>query len=70
VSVGGVVLVLIGLYAAAGLCVAVAFVIAGVTRVLPQPMDFTLGARLLLIPGSAALWPYVLRRWLKARSAA
>jgi hypothetical protein len=28
----------------------------------------TAGARLLLIPGAAALWPYVLARWLKARS--
>jgi hypothetical protein len=70
VSVGGAVLVLIGLYAIVGLGVAVAFVLAGAALVLPQKMEFTFGARLLLIPGSAALWPYVLRRWLKARSAA
>ena len=29
----------------------------------------TLGARILLLPGAAALWPYVLMRWLKARQA-
>jgi hypothetical protein len=33
-------------------------------------MTFTLGARLVLFPGAVALWPYVLARWLKARSAA
>jgi len=56
------------LYVAAGLCTAAAFVTVGVTRVLPHPMTFTLGARALLFPGAAALWPYVLARWLKARS--
>ena len=30
-------------------------------------MTFTLGARLFLFPGAAALWPYVLLRWLRAK---
>jgi hypothetical protein len=55
------------IYAAAGVCVAVAFVAVGVDRVLPYPMSFTLGARLILLPGAALLWPYILGRWLKAR---
>jgi len=59
---------LIALYAAAGLCTAVAFVSLGITHALPAPMSFTLGARLILIPGAAALWPYILARWLRARS--
>ena len=42
----------------------VAFVAFGVTRVQPAPMS--LGARLLILPGAAALWPYVLLRWLQA----
>ena len=54
-------------YAAAGLVTAVAFAAFGVTQVQPAPM--TLGARLLILPGAAALWPYVLLRWLRARSA-
>jgi hypothetical protein len=62
----------IALYAGAGLCVAAAFVSAGVGRVLQsdaatQPATFTLGARLLILPGAAALWPYVLLRWCRAR---
>jgi hypothetical protein len=61
-------IVLIGLaiYAAAGIVVAAAFVTFGVTRVLPEPAPVTIGARVLLFPGAAALWPYVLMRWLRS----
>jgi hypothetical protein len=57
----------LALYAAAGLGVGVAFVIAGAPRVLPGAWTFTPGARLLILPGAAALWPYVLLRWLRVR---
>jgi hypothetical protein len=56
----------IGLYALAGLLVALAFVTVGVTRVLPHPAPVTIGARILLVPAAAALWPYVLYRWRSA----
>jgi hypothetical protein len=56
------------LYIVGGLGVALAFVATGVDRV-SHPMTFTLGARLALFPGAVALWPYVLLRWMKARSA-
>jgi hypothetical protein len=56
----------IGLYALAGLLVALAFVTTGVTRVLRHPAPVTIGARILLIPAAAALWPYVLYRWRSA----
>ena len=52
------------LYALAGLVVSVAFVTFGVGRVLPVAM--TPGARILILPGAVALWPYVLLRWLRA----
>ena len=55
---------MLAVYAVAGLVTAVAFVAFGVTRV--QPAAVSLGARLLIIPGAAALWPYVLTRWIKA----
>lgn len=59
------------IYAGAGVCVGAAFVIIGVTRVLPVPATVTIPARLLLFPGAVALWPVVLRRWLQvARSGA
>ena len=57
-------LLTLALYAAAGF--AVAFLAFGVTRVLPEPAPVTLGARIMLFPGTAALWPYVLIRWLKS----
>jgi hypothetical protein len=67
-TVGALLLGGLGLYVATGLVTAVAFVTFGVTRVLPQPMPVTVGARILLLPGAAALWPYVLARWLRSGS--
>ena len=54
----------LALYAALGVVTALAFVAFGVTRVQPAPVS--LGARILILPGAAALWPLVLTRWLKA----
>jgi len=56
----------LAIYAAAGVAVGLAFVVFGVSRVLPEPAPVTVGARILLFPGAAALWPYVLMRWLKS----
>ena len=55
----------LALYAAVGAVTAAAFVIFGVARVQPAPVS--LGARILILPGAAALWPYVLLRWIKTR---
>lgn len=55
---------LLALYAAIGAVTALAFVVFGVTRVQPAPMS--LGARILILPGTIALWPYVVARWIKA----
>jgi hypothetical protein len=57
----------LALYAALGVVTALAFVTFGVTRV--QPAEVSLGARILILPGAAALWPYVLMRWIAARGA-
>ena len=54
----------LAIYAAIGAVTALAFVSLGVTRVQPAPVSFA--ARILILPGAAALWPYVLVRWLKA----
>ena len=55
----------LALYAAVGAITALAFAIFGVTRVQPAPVS--LGARILILPGAAALWPYVLLRWIRTR---
>ena len=52
-----IVLLALVLYAAAGIAIAAAFLVFGVTRVLPEPAPVTLGARIMLFPGAAALWP-------------
>ena len=70
-AIGGNVLSMIvlyglGIYTVIGIVAASAFVVAGVSKVLPEPMNLTFGARLLLLPGSFLLWPYVVLRWLKA----
>jgi hypothetical protein len=57
----------LALYAAIGAVTAVAFALFGVTRV--QPAAVSPGARILILPGAMALWPYVLLRWLTARRA-
>jgi hypothetical protein len=61
-----IVLLALAVYAAAGAVIAAAFLVFGVSRVLPAPAPVTLGARVLLFPGALALWPYVLVRWLKS----
>jgi hypothetical protein len=53
----------IGILALIGGVTALAFVTFGVTKVLPHPVPVTVGARILLLPAAAALWPYVLFRW-------
>lgn len=52
-------------YVAVGLAVGLAFVTAGVTAVQGAPV--TVGARVLLLPAAAALWPLVLVRWFMLR---
>ncbi|MEA2946148.1 MAG: hypothetical protein QOI40_1478 [Alphaproteobacteria bacterium] len=61
-----IVLIGLALYAAVGVAIGGAFVLFGVTRVLAEPAPVTIGARILLFPGAAALWPYVLMRWLRS----
>jgi hypothetical protein len=63
-SLGAVLLYGLLLYGIAGLCTAAAFVVFGATKVLAHPAHISLGARIFLLPGTAALWPYVLYRWL------
>ena len=55
----------LALYAAAGIGVGLAFVTNGVAQVLPG-LPFSCGARFVILPGAAALWPYVLFRWLRS----
>ncbi len=55
------------IYLLAGLALAVGFAAVGVGRVLPEAGHFTLGARLIVLPAAALLWPVVLYRWRGVR---
>ncbi len=52
-------------YAAIGAVFAVAFAGFGVGRIDPGAEGASFGFRLLILPGATALWPYLLRRWLR-----
>jgi hypothetical protein len=56
----------VALYALLGVITAATFVTFGISKVLPRSSTVTVGARFLLLPGVAALWPYVVMRWLKS----
>lgn len=58
----------LGGYLAAGVLFAIAFVSLGLARVDPAASGMPLSARLLIIPGAAALWPLMLRKWVKRQA--
>ena len=61
----GRLLAVLGIYLAAGALFSVAFVIRGVQRIDPQAEGGSWGFRLAILPASAALWPFLARRWLR-----
>ena len=54
-------------YLAAGLLFAVPFVARWAGRLDPAARAGTLGFRLLIVPGAALLWPWLLRRVVRSR---
>lgn len=55
-------------YAALGVAFAIAFVFYGVERIDPAAKASPLMFRLLILPGAAALWPLLLKRWLSGQT--
>ncbi len=66
-SVMQIILAVIGAYLAVGIVFAIVFVLAGVVRIDPAAARSSVRARLIFMPGAAALWPLLALRW--ARSA-
>lgn len=56
-------LALVSAYLACGLIFAVPFALVGVRRIDPHAAHSSWGFRLLIIPGTMAFWPVLLRRW-------
>lgn len=51
-----------GVYAAIGVVFAFFFVTRGVGRIDPAAKEGTIGFRVLVFPGTVALWPLLMRR--------
>ena len=64
-----ILLSLAGLYLGIGLVFAIPFVLAGVQRMDPHARHGSWGFRLLILPGTMALWPLLLWRWIRGASA-
>jgi len=60
-----VLVVLLSAYAVLGTLFAVAFVARGIAQIDPIAKDSTLGFRLIVLPGAAALWPLLLKLWIQ-----
>ena len=61
--IAAIFLVTLGVYLALGLGFAVAFALVGVKKVDPHAAHGSWGFRLLIIPGTMAFWPLLLKRW-------
>jgi len=59
------ILILAAAYLAIGIVVGVAFVARGIGRAMPGAGSVSAGARILILPGCALLWPVILRRWIR-----
>lgn len=53
-------------YAATGFVFACVFAIRGAGRVDPAAAKSGGGFRAIILPGAAALWPFLLYRWMRA----
>jgi len=58
-------LMILGLYLGFGLLFAIAFLWKGVTKVDEGTRGTGLVFKLLILPGTVAFWPVLLRKWMK-----
>jgi hypothetical protein len=56
---------LLSAYGLLGLLFGVCFVTVGVSRLDPMARGTGPGFRLLILPGAAVLWPWLLYRWVR-----
>lgn len=68
-QIAQLILIAIGAYAAIGVIFALAFVTRGLGQVDHAAQTAPWMVRLLLFPGSVALWPILARKWAKRHGA-
>lgn len=59
-------MIALAVYALAGVCFAVPFVLRGAGAIDPAAQGGTWGFRVFIFTGAAALWPFMLVKWLRA----
>ena len=59
-----IILLALAAYLACGFLFAVPFVLIGVKRIDPHASYGTWGFRLLILPGTTFLWPWLVKRWI------
>jgi len=69
VIVAEVILFVCMAYSLCGLAMGVPFVLSGVDRVDSSARGASTGFRLVILPGTVALWPLIAAKWVKARRA-
>jgi hypothetical protein len=60
------ILLVAGLYSAIGVTFALVFVTVGVGRIDHATRGAPISFRLIIFPASAALWPVLLRKWMRS----
>ena len=64
-AVASTLVLLLEVYLGLGALFALFFVTRGLERVDPDARGASLGFRILIVPGCALLWPFLLARWLR-----
>ncbi len=59
---------LLGNYMGCGLVFGVFFVVRGMRAAYPEAPGGTWGFKIVILPGCATFWPFLLGRWLKHRA--
>ncbi len=65
---GEYILLIVGAYSAIGIAFAAAFVTLGIARVDQGAKGAGWAFLILMIPGTAALWPLMLIKWVRSRT--
>jgi len=63
--IAGTIVVIGAAYAGVGLVFAAAFVTVGAGRIDPSARRAPVGFRLLILPGTVALWPLLALHWMR-----
>jgi len=61
-------IVFLGVYFFLGFLFGLYFVFAGVSKIDSSVKDSTIGFRLIILPGSIALWPFLVKKLIDSKS--